>query len=38
MFKKGRNKIGRRHDNVFRMLNTHKKNCRKPIRINKHIW
>ena len=24
-FKKGRNKIGRRHDNVFRMLNTHQK-------------
>ena len=24
-FKKGKNKIGRRHDNVFRMLNTHQK-------------
>ena len=33
-FKKGRNKIGRRHDNVFRMLNTHTQNCRKSISIN----
>ena len=24
-FKKGRSKIGRKHDNVFRMLNTHQK-------------
>ena len=33
-FKKGKNKIGRRHDNVFRMLNTHTQNCRKSISIN----
>ena len=39
-FKKGRNKIGRRHDSVFRMLNTHThtQNCRKSIRVNKNTW